>query len=113
MYVLHFVQLFTLMAAGRNDLCAFLNRGCSNLALTGCRKTCRLTLDVQHGDECREDLCFGPLHHVLVRLQDTLQDEGEGRQDVRGRRHHAGSAQRETSVRGGGQARRKSSRQGW
>lgn len=59
----------------------------------------RLTLNVQHGDERGEDLGFGPFHHVLVGLQDALQDEGEGRQDVGGRGHHAGRAERETLVR--------------
>lgn len=61
---------------------------------------------MQHRDERGEDFGFGPLHHVLVGLQDALQDEGEGRQDVGGRRHHAGRAKRETFVREGGRVGR-------
>lgn len=41
------------------------------------------SLNLQHRNECGEDFGFGPFHQLLVSLQDTLQDKGEGRQDVR------------------------------
>jgi len=55
-------------------------------------------LDLEHGNESREDLGFGSLHHLLVRLQDALQDQGEGRQDVRRRRDHTADRKREDRV---------------
>ncbi len=52
------------------------------------------SLNLQHRNECREDFGFGPLHHLLVCLQDTLQDQGEGGQDVRSCCYHAGDRKR-------------------
>lgn len=52
------------------------------------------SLNLQHRNECREDFGFGPLHQLLVSLQDALQDEGEGRQDVRSCRYHTGDGKR-------------------
>lgn len=52
--------------------------------------TAFLTLNLQDRNECREDFGFGSFHHLLVRLQDTLQYQGQGRQDVGSCCHHTG-----------------------
>lgn len=56
------------------------------------------SLNLQHRNECREDFGFGPLHHLLISLQDTLQDQGEGRQDVRSCCYHAEDGKRAVTV---------------
>lgn len=62
------------------------------------RRPTRLTvesLNLQHRNERGEDFGFGPFHHLLVSLQDALQDEGEGGQDVRSCCDHTGDTNRE------------------
>lgn len=61
------------------------------------------SLYLQCRDEGREHLGLGTLHQLLVGLQDTLQDQREGGQDVRGRGHHTAGVNRTGGNRTGGQ----------